>query len=241
MQLKTNEEFRSLHQAITQKSLLVDYTGKTSLNEMLSMLAVQIRNQICHQIATARCFSALIDESKDKGKRELAFSVRCYTEKVQERFLSMTELSKFDAEAISAVTKDLISEVQQKSNRYPIISLGVDGASVMSGRLAGVLELLRSRYFNWLVYIHCADHRLNLVVGDMLKASLLSTDVMTTVNSCHTLLNKTKIRQKYESLHKETYPSKQVKHIPQQIDVRWGCKYEAVDVISEDIQLFSQP
>jgi hypothetical protein len=29
------------------------------------------------------------------------------------------------------------------------------------------------------------------------------------------------------------YPSKQVKHITQQIDVRWGCKYEAVDVISE--------
>ncbi|CAB3986535.1 Hypothetical predicted protein [Paramuricea clavata] len=48
-------------------------------------------------------------------------------------------------------------------------------------------------------------------------------DVMTTVKSCHTLLNKPKIRQKYE----------QDKHITQQIDVRWGCKYEAVDVISE--------
>ena len=71
------------------------------------------------------------------------------------------------------------------------------------------------------------------VVGDMLKASLLSTDVMTTVKSCHTLLNKPKIRQKYESLHKEMYPSKQVKHFPQQIDVRWECKYEAVDDISE--------
>jgi hypothetical protein len=145
----------------------------------------------------------------------------------------MTALTKFDAEAISAVTKDLISKVQQKSNGSPIISLGADGASVMSGRLAGVAELLRSRYFKWLVYIHCTAHRLNLVVGDMLKASLSSTDVMTTVKSCHTLLNKPKIRQKYESLHREMYPSKQVKHITQQIDVRWGCKYEAVDVISE--------
>ena len=233
MQLKTNEEFPSLHQAITEKKGFLWTTLVKHLNEMLSMLAVQIRNQICHQIATAGCFSALIDESKDKGKRELAFSVRYYTEKVQERFLSMTALSKFDAEAISAVTKDLISEVQQKSNGCPIISLGADGASVMSEQLAGVSELLRSRYFNWLVYIHCTAHRLNLVVGDMLKASLLSTDVMTTVNSCHTLLNKPKIRQKYELLHKETYPSKQVKYIPQKIDVRWGCKYEAIDVISE--------
>jgi hypothetical protein len=56
---------------------------------------------------------------------------------------------------------------------------------------------------------------------------------MTTVKSYHTLLNKPEIRQKYESLHREMYPSKQVEHITQQIDVRWGCKYEAVDVISE--------
>ena len=56
---------------------------------------------------------------------------------------------------------------------------------------------------------------------------------MTTVKSCHTLLNKPKIRQKYESLNREMYPSKQVKHITQEIDVHWGCKYEAVDVISE--------
>ena len=40
IQLKTNKEFRSLHQAITDKTLLVDYTSKTSLNEMLSILAV---------------------------------------------------------------------------------------------------------------------------------------------------------------------------------------------------------
>lgn len=234
MQLKTNKEFRSLHQAITEKRLFVDYTSKTSLNEMLSVLAVQIRKEICHQIETAGCFSALIDESKDKGKREeLAFSVRYYTNKVQERFLSMTALTKFDAEAISAVTKDLISDVQQKSNGSPIISLGADGASVMSGWLAGVAELLRSRYFKWLVYIHCTAHRLNLVVGDMLKASLSSMDVMTTIKSCHILLNKPKIRQKYESFHREMYPGKQVKHIVQQIDVRWGCKYEAVNVISE--------
>jgi hypothetical protein len=65
----------------------------------------------------------------------------------------------------------------------------------------------------------------------MLKASLSSTDVMTTVKSCHTLFNKPKIRQKYESLHKEMYPNKQVKHIMQQIDIRWGCKYEATDVM----------
>ena len=98
---------------------------------MFSLLAVQIRHQTCHEIATAGCFSVEIDQSKDKGKREeLPFSVRYYTEKVQEWFLSMTALTKFDVEAISAVTKDLISEVEEKSKGSPIISLGSDGGSV---------------------------------------------------------------------------------------------------------------
>ena len=76
----------------------------------------------CHQIATSWCFSALIDESRDKGE-ELAFSVRY-------------------------------------------------------------------------------------------------------LKSCHALLNKPKIEHKYELLRREMYPSKQVKHNTQQIDIRWGCKYE---------------
>ena len=64
--------------------------------------------------------SALIDESKDKGEREeLAFSVRYYTEKGKERFLSMTSLAKFDVEAISAVTKDLMYEDSKNPTDRP--------------------------------------------------------------------------------------------------------------------------
>ena len=60
---------------------------------------------------------------QDKGKiEELAFSVRYYTDKVQERFLSMTALAEFDAEAISAVTKDQtisLSEFQRIAYYQP--------------------------------------------------------------------------------------------------------------------------
>ena len=100
-------------------------------------------------IANSRVYSVLIDESKDKGgKEELALAVRYYSEKVVERFIELKHLSEFDAQTIAAHTKDLIELVTQHSNGSVVISLGADGASVMSGEYTGVSEILRSRTFH---------------------------------------------------------------------------------------------
>ena len=44
-----------------------------------------------------------------------------------------------------------------------LLSLGADGALVMSGCNEGVAAKLEKTY-PWLIYIHCAAHRLNLIV-----------------------------------------------------------------------------
>ena len=44
-----------------------------------------------------------------------------------------------------------------------LLALGADGASVMSGCNEGVTAKLEKTY-PWLIYIHCAAHRLNLIV-----------------------------------------------------------------------------
>ena len=96
------------------------------------------------------CFSVLIDESKDIAKcEELAFSVRyCPDGNVSERFLQLKLLTKFDAKSIMSVTKKQIDKIQGNSNAVPVISLGADGASVMSGEFAGVAQLLKSSHFD---------------------------------------------------------------------------------------------
>ena len=53
-------------------------------------------------------------------------------------------LTKFDAKSIMTVTKTLIDKVQQNSDIVPVISLGADEASVMSGEFAGVAQMLKS-------------------------------------------------------------------------------------------------
>ena len=84
------------------------------------------------------------------------------------------------------LAKELFDLITERS-RAAVISLGADGASVMSGKYAGVAELLRSENFQWLAYIHCTAHRLNLVVNDIIKGSPLALDVMAMVNSLYNL------------------------------------------------------
>ena len=47
------------------------------------------------------------------------------------------------------------------------------------------------------------------------------------------MLNHGKVRVVYHSVYSELYPHLQIKHLPQQIDIRWGCKFEAVDFITD--------
>lgn len=49
-----------------------------------------------------------------------------------------------------------------------LVELSADGTSVMSGKLAAVQALLKEEH-PWLIYVHCAAHRLNLVLVKALK------------------------------------------------------------------------
>ena len=224
-----------MHENITRsRTRSTDYTSKTSFNEFVTVVANSVRDMIYLDIANSGVYSVLIDESKDKGKKEeLALAVRYYSEKVVERFIELKHLSEFDAQTIAAHTKDLIELVTQHSNGSVVISLGPDGVSVMSGEYAGVGEILRSRHFPWLLYIHCTAHRLNLIVNDLVKDSTLAVDVLTTISRLYSFLNIGKIRPLYNKIFQEMYPKTQTRYLTQQFEVRWSCKFEAVDFVAE--------
>ncbi len=95
-------------------------------------------------------FSTLIDESKDTAEREeLALAVRYSAEKVMERFVDLQKLrDQFDAHTIKEHTKEVIGCIIDALEGSVVVSLGADGASVMSGEFAGVAELLSSEQFN---------------------------------------------------------------------------------------------
>jgi hypothetical protein len=72
-------------------------------------------------------------------------------------------------------------------------------------------------------------------VNDLIKDSNLAVDIMKTVNSLFSSLNIPKVRVAYKAVHQELFPKSQMKHSVQQIDIRWGCKFEAIDLINQSI------
>lgn len=197
-----------------------------------------MRKLICSQIKDAGMFSALIDESRDTAKREeFALAVRYYAGKVVERFYDLRHLGSFDARTIMKVTQEIVDNIIQSSEGCIVVSLGADGGSVMSGEFGGVAELLRSEHFYWLIYIHCTAHRINLLVNDLIKDSNLAVDVMKTINSLYSFLNIPKVRMVYKAVHQELFPKSQIKHLVQQIEIRWGCKFEALDLMTDKPQV----
>ena len=233
LQLETNPSFKQLHEKFT-RTRSMDYTSKTSVNDIIEVIAENIRLVIFSQIKDAGMFSALIDESKDAAKREeLALAVRYSAGNVVERFVYLRKLDQFDAHTIKECVNELINNIIQTSEGSVVVCLGADGASVMSGEIAGVAELLRSEYFHWLIYIHCTAHRVNLLVNDLIKESNVALDIMSTINSLYSFLNHPKVREVYHSVYSELYPQSQTKHLAQQIDIRWGCKFEAVKLITD--------
>lgn len=175
LQLETNPSFKQLHEKFT-RTRSMDYTSKTSVNDIIEVIAENIRLVIFSQIKDAGMFSALIDESKDAAKREeLALAVRYSAGNVVERFVYLRKLDQFDAHTIKECVNELINNIKP----------GADGASVMSGEIAGGAELLRSEYFHWLIYIHCTAHRVNLLVNDLIKESNVALDIMSTINSLY--------------------------------------------------------
>ena len=69
-----------------------------------------------------------------------------------------------------------------------------------------------------------------------MKQSLLVTNVLSCLNSLSSFLNIPKVGLVNEELYKELYNTNQLKHLCQQIDIRWGCKFKAVDFSVEKLK-----
>ena len=108
----------------------------------------------------------------------------------------------------------------------------------MSGKYAGVAELLCSEHFQWRVYIHCTAHRLNLVVNDIIKGSPLALDIITIINSLYSFFNIPKVRSLYQNVYQDLYLKSQIKYLHQQIEIHWGCKFEAVNLLKDKPEVF---
>ena len=138
-------------------------------------IATEMRSKITKNIVEKRQkLSVLIDESTTvSGITALTVCIRAVVGDSEEPltfFLDMIELKGTDAITIKNAVISCLHKHgfdQQYLNSH-FICFAADGASSMMGYKSGVATLLKADFPN-IVTWHCANHRLELAVGDMAK------------------------------------------------------------------------
>lgn len=153
----------------------VTYLSPQIQNEVIDLLAKQIKREIITELQNALFFSLILDTTQDIGKIDQLSEVYRYVKiiddnggkpikiKICETFVSFREVRDQSAQSLA---KEIISSLEDKNldltkcrgQRY-------DGAAVMSGAYSGVQQRIKEKAPH-AYFVHCAAHNLNLALKD---------------------------------------------------------------------------
>ena len=208
------------------------YLSPEMQNLVIHILADMVRSIITKEIKEATYFTILADETKDISKKEQFSIVARYFHagscSIRERFLTYIEATSLTADGLSSYILDTIKAFNLDL-KY-LVSQGYDGASVMSGRCAGVQQKIRD-IAPQAIYIHCTAHVLNLVLVDSSKCVSGAAEFFALLQSLYTFMSSSKVHVLFLQWQEEIYPGKRIKELKRLIETRWACKYDAVEAV----------
>jgi len=121
-----------------------------------------IQSIISDELQKSQYFSIIVDETKDISKiGQISVVLRYFLNGVFfERFMGYRAAESSCAKSLLVYIKEIIANSNVDIMKY--VSQTCDGASVMRGRLNGVQALFRDD-LPQAIYVHCYNHRLNLI------------------------------------------------------------------------------
>lgn len=210
------------------------YTSPGIQKEIIGIMEKIILNEISSEVAESQWFSIIADESKDmSGKEQLSVVVRyLYQNTIYEEFLGFIHLLELDAQGL----KKSIYEVLQKCNidLKNCVGQTYDGASVMSGQSAGVQALIQNDVPQ-ATYIHCYNHRLNLVIVETVKAVKLADQFFGILEAMYVFLSSSVAHEVFMKKQEELLPGQQPRMLKKISDTRWSCQYAMCKVMIKTI------
>ena len=136
-------------------------------HQLIEFCELELRDSIISEVNKSIGFSILVDEISDiAGVEQLSFGVQFFDEakNIREEFVGFVKLFEMDAKSISSAI--LNKCVVYGLDMSKLIGRIYDGCATMDGKETGVQVQIKNRYPN-ATYVHCAFHRLNLVVNDL--------------------------------------------------------------------------
>lgn len=203
----------------------VTYCSKSIQNEIITILASGVRQDIIKRTKEAKYFSIILDCTPDiSHKEQLSFTLRFVdisqpTVVIQEHFVSFYEINESTGESLFEKTKKLLLELDLDIK--DIRGQGYDNGSNMRGKNKGVQARLcqeNSRAF----YMPCGCHSLNLVIGDAAMSCPQAVSFFGVIQRLYTLFSASVYRWKILC---DNVPNFTLKSI---CETRWESRIECV-------------
>ena len=211
------------------------YLHSSIQNELLEILSNEVLQSARDEIAEAKFFSVLADETKDLSKKEqMSIIVRyIYKSEIKEIFLGFIHCEKLDALSLFTTIKNTL--LKNGLLLENCVGQAYDGASVMSGHLKGVQALFKKEVPS-AVYVHCYNHVLNLAVIDCCKGIPEFSQYFNMAEQLYVFISHSSIHTEFINVQKKMYPGKQPKELKRLQQTRWSIQYKMCSVLEDTFE-----
>ena len=132
------------------------------------------REAISKTVKKTRFASLVVDGATDSAvmEQDIVFVRICNAGQVTVSFVGIENTPKADAAGVTASIVRAVESglsIDMADFHKKFVAIATDGASVMTGKRAGVVALLKGSQPS-LVGIHCFAHRLELACRDVMKS-----------------------------------------------------------------------
>lgn len=218
---------------IKQPKRSVNYLSPQIQNELINLIANEIRKQIKDEIQTSPFVTLIFDTTQDIAKiDQLSIVFRYVTIKtddeekpvnlvIEEAFCGFAEVESQKSEYLE---KTVLSIIEEFSDVSKVRGQGYDGAANMSGVYSGLQARIKEKNPS-AKYVHCCAHALNLVVNDCVTSIPEIRNFFDNVQNLYVFF---KAISRWTLLRKSAMLEKTLKKV---CPTRWSSRNQAIDAL----------